>query len=106
MADNEVGTRLTAQAQKGISREADQQVTLIGDVFAVRQEDAQGPRVELRGETFTARLEEERLVSDQPVRITRGAEVFTAQSMNFDTRNGHYELQGRVRAVLPPRQIP
>jgi lipopolysaccharide export system protein LptC len=106
LVENEEGTRLTAQAQKGISREADQQVTLTGDALAVRQADAQGPRVELRGETFTAWLEEERLVSDQPVRITRGAEVFTGQSMNFDTRSGHYELQGRVRAVLPPRQTP
>ena len=106
LAENEAGTRLTAQAQKGISREADQQVTLTGEALAVRQADAQGPRVELRGETFTAWLEEERLVSDQPVRITRGAEVFTGQNMSFDTRSGQYELQGRVRAVLPPRQTP
>ena len=74
LAENEAGTRLTAQAQKGISREAVQQVTLTGDAQAVRQADAQGPRVELRGETFTVGLEDERLVSDQPVRITRGAE--------------------------------
>jgi lipopolysaccharide export system protein LptC len=106
LAENETGTRMTAQAEKGISREVEQQVILIGDALAVRQADAQGPRVELRGENFTALLEEERLVSDQPVRITRGAEVFTAQSMNFDTRSGHYELQGRVRAMLPLRPNP
>jgi lipopolysaccharide export system protein LptC len=106
LAENEVGTRLTAQAKKGISREADQQVTLTGDALAVRQADAQSPRVELSGETFTAWLEQERLVSDQPVRLIRGAEVFSAQTMNFDTRSGHYELQGRVRAVLPPLQAP
>lgn len=106
LAENEAGTRLTAQAKKGISREAEQQVTLSGDAIAVRQADAQSPRVELRGETLTAWLEEERLVSDQPVRITRGADVFSAQTLNFDTRSGQYELQGRVRAVLPPRQTP
>ena len=101
-----MGTRLTAQAKKGISREAEQQVLLTGDALAVRQADAQSPRVELRGEAFTAWLEEERLVSDQPVRITRGTDVFSAQTMNFDTRSGQYELQGQVRAVLPPRQMP
>jgi len=106
LAENNEGTRLTAQAKKGVSREVEQQVTLSGDAIAVRQADAQSPRVELRGETLTAWLEEERLVSDQPVRITRGAEVFSAQTMNFDTRSGQYELQGRVRAFLPSRQAP
>jgi lipopolysaccharide export system protein LptC len=106
LAENEVGSRLTAQAKKGISREAEQQVTLSGDAIAVRQADAQSPRIELRGETLTVWLEEERLVSDQPVRITHGADVFSAQTMNFDTRSGQYELQGRVRAVLPQRQTP
>lgn len=106
LAENEAGTRLTAQAKKGVSREAEQQVTLSGDAIAVRQADAQSPRVELLGETLTALLDEERLVSDQPVRITRGADVFSAQTLNFDTRSGQYELQGRVRAVLPPRQTP
>lgn len=106
LTENEVGTRLTAQAKKGISREAEQQVTLSGEATAVRQADKQGPRVELRGEALTAWLQEERLVSDQPVRITRGSDVFSAQTMNFDVRSGQYELQGQVRAVLPPRQTP
>lgn len=106
LTENEVGTRLTAQAKKGISREAEQQVTLSGEATAVRQADKHSPRVELRGETLTAWLQEERLVSDQPVRITRGTDVFSAQTMNFDVRSGQYELQGQVRAVLPPRQTP
>jgi lipopolysaccharide export system protein LptC len=106
LAENELGTRMTAQAKKGISREPEQQVTLSGEVMAVRQADQQSPRVEMRGEALTAWLEEERLVSDQPVRITRGTDVFSAQTMNFDTRSGQYELQGRVRAVLPSRQTP
>ena len=106
LVENELGTRMTAQAKKGISREPEQQVTLSGDVMAVRQADQQSPRVEMRGEALTAWLEEERLVSDQPVRITRGTDVFSAQTMNFDTRSGQYELQGRVRAVLPSRQTP
>ncbi|MDP4612593.1 MAG: LPS export ABC transporter periplasmic protein LptC [Limnohabitans sp.] len=106
LTENEVGTRLTAQAKKGISREVEQQVTLSGEAMAVRQADKRSPRVELRGETLTAWLQEERLVSDQPVRIMRETDVFSAQTMNFDVRSGQYELQGQVRAVLPPRQTP
>ena len=106
LTENEVGTRLTAQAKKGISREVEQQVTLSGEAMAVRQADKRSPRVELRGETLTAWLQEDRLVSDQPVRIMRETDVFSAQTMNFDVRSGQYELQGQVRAVLPPRQTP
>ena len=106
LTENEVGTRLTAQAKKGISREVEQQVTLSGEAMAVRQADKRSPRVELRGETLTAWLQEDRLVSDQPVRIMRETDVFSAQTMNFDVRSGQYELQGQARAVLPPRQTP
>ena len=106
LVENELGTRMTAQAKKGISREVEQQVTLSGEAMAVRQADKRSPRVELRGETLTAWLQEERLVSDQPVRIMRETDVFSAQTMNFDVRSGQYELQGQVRAVLPPRQTP
>ena len=103
MAENEAGTRLTAQAQKGISREAEQQVILTGDAVAVRSTHAQAPRIELHSQTLTAWLQEERLVSNEPVRIIRGADVFTAQSLNFNIQSGQYELQGRVRSVLAPR---
>jgi hypothetical protein len=28
--------------------------------------------------------------------------VFTALSMDFDTRSGQYELQGQVKSILAP----
>lgn len=101
-AENDAGTRLNARAQKGISFEAEQQVTLTGDAVAVRAADAQGPRMTLAGETLTLLMDEERLTSALPVKITRGGDVFTAQAMDFDTRNGQYELRGRVKSVLMP----
>ena len=100
--ENDVGTRLNAQAQKGISLEAEQQVILSGNAVAVRTADAQGPRMTLQGEALTVLLEEERLISSLPIRITRGRDVFTAQTMNLDTRGGQYELKGRVKSVLAP----
>ncbi|WP_295502120.1 LPS export ABC transporter periplasmic protein LptC [Limnohabitans sp. Rim8] len=104
LAENEAGARLTAEAKTGISRETEQEVTLSGNAIAVRQAHAQSPYTEIRAEVLTALLEEERLVSNRPVRMTRGKDVFTAQGMNFNTRTGQYELEGKVRAVLPARQ--
>ncbi|WP_299511021.1 LPS export ABC transporter periplasmic protein LptC, partial [uncultured Limnohabitans sp.] len=100
--ENDVGTRLNAQAQKGISLEAEQQVILSGNAVAVRTADAQGPRMTLQGEALTVLLKEERMISSLPIRITRGRDVFTAQTMNLDTRGGQYELKGRVKSVLAP----
>lgn len=102
VAENKMGTRLSAQAQKGISLEAEKQVILSGGATAIRSADATNPRTELSGEKLTALLEEDRLVSDQPVRIQRAGNVFSGQSMDFDARNGHYVLEGRVKSVLAP----
>ena len=101
-AENELGTRIQAQAEKGVSNEPMQTVTLSGGVLAVRAADAQGPRMSLKGESMTALLDEERLTSQVPIEIVRGADVFTALSMDFDTRHGLYTLDGRVKSVLAP----
>lgn len=105
-AENELGTRLQAQARMGVSKEPEQQVDLTGNVFAVRAADKKGPRMTLKGEAVTALMDEERLVASVPVEIVRGGDVFTSETMNFDTRNGHYELQGRVKSVLSPNRKP
>ena len=101
-AENEVGTRIEAQAQKGVSLEKEQQVNLSGNVVVVRLADMQGPRMVMKSQTLTALVDEERLVSTNPVEIVRGGDVVTAQSMDFDTRNGQYKLQGQVKSTLAP----
>lgn len=101
-AENEVGTRIEAQAQKGVSLEKEQQVNLSGNVVAVRSAGMQGPRMVMKSQTLTALVDEERLVSTNPVEIVRGGDVVTAQSMDFDTRNGLYQLQGQVKSTLAP----
>jgi lipopolysaccharide export system protein LptC len=105
-AENEMGTRLQAQARQGVFKETEQLVDLTGDVLAVRAADRTGPRMTLHGEAITALMDQERLVSSVPVEIVRGADVFTAQTMDFDTRHGLYELQGRVKSVLAPPTQP
>lgn len=101
-AENEVGTRIEAQAQQGVSLEKEQQVNLSGNVVVVRSADTQGPRMVMKSQTVTALVDEDRLVSNTPVEIVRGGDVVTAQSMDFDTRNGQYKLQGQVKSTLAP----
>lgn len=100
--ENEAGTRLNAQAQQGVSFEAEDKVVLTGDARAVRAADDLGPRTALQGESLTALIGEERLLSSLPVRIDRADHVFTGQTMDFDTRSGQYELKGQVKSILAP----
>lgn len=104
-AQNELGSPFNARAEQGISRQNEQQFTLIGNVYAERKADQYGPRTQVRGERLTAWLETDQLVSDLPVEITRDHNVFTAETLDFNTRTGHYLLQGRVRATLLPAHI-
>jgi lipopolysaccharide export system protein LptC len=62
--------------------------------------------VELRGERLEALPDEDRLVSSDPVHITRDRDVFTAETMNFNSNTGEYLLQGRVRGTLMPKIKP
>lgn len=100
--ENEVGTRLNAQAKQGVSLEAEDKIILIGDARAVRAADDLGPLTSLASESLTAMVVEERLSSSLPVQINRAENVFTGQSMNFDVRSGLYELKGQVKSTIAP----
>jgi lipopolysaccharide export system protein LptC len=100
--ENEAGTRLNAQAQQGVSFEVEDKVVLSGDARVVRAADALGPRTSLQGESLTALMGEERLLSSLPVQINRADHVFAGQTMNFDTRSGQYELKGQVKSTIAP----
>jgi lipopolysaccharide export system protein LptC len=43
------------------------------------------------------------VVSDDPVRIVRDRDVFTAARMDFNSQTGFYDLRGRVRGTLAPQ---
>lgn len=101
-AQNDQGSQLTAEADQGISSDNDNRFTLIGHVRAVRQADAHTPLTRLEGERLTAFLNEDRLVSSLPVQITRNRDVFTSQTLDFNTRSGQYLMEGQVRATLLP----
>jgi len=100
---NEQGDQLQVQARQGLANDDGDQVLLLGQVHALRPARAQRPSLELRGERVLALQKQERLRSEDPVQIWRGADRFEGQRMDFDMKSGQYELQGRVRALIHPR---
>jgi lipopolysaccharide export system protein LptC len=102
-AQNESGDRMDAQARQGIASDDGKQITLIGRAQAIQHARANRPQIELHGERLVALPDEDKVVSDDPVRITRGPDVFTANTMSFNSSTGQYALQGRVRGSLAPK---
>lgn len=105
-AQNEKNDRMDAQAQKGIASDDGKQITLLGRAQAIQHQRASRPQIELQGERLIALPDEDKIVSDDPVRIIRGRDVFTANSMSFNSNTGEYALQGRVRGSLVPKTAP
>jgi lipopolysaccharide export system protein LptC len=102
-AQNDKGNRLDAQAQRGIASDDGAKITLIGQAQAIQHAPDNRPKIELRGDRLVALPNDKRIESDDPVRITRGRDVFTANAMNFNSNTGEYVLQGRVRSTLMPK---
>ena len=102
-AQGESGTQMNARAVQGIATDDGKQVTLIGDAYAIQHPHDTTPQVELRGTRLVALPDEDRLVSSDPVHITRDRDVFTAETMDFNSNTGAYVLQGRVHGTLAPK---
>ncbi|MGA0571994.1 LPS export ABC transporter periplasmic protein LptC [Variovorax sp. VNK109] len=98
----------TATADRALTNADGSEVQLFGNAIVVRDAtvDAAGkplPRLEFRGEFLHAFLDTERVKSHKPVTLTRGADQFTANSLDYDNIERMMNLQGRVRGVLMPR---
>ncbi|MEK7345970.1 MAG: LPS export ABC transporter periplasmic protein LptC [Pseudomonadota bacterium] len=102
-AQGDSGTRMNARAKQGIATDDGTQVTLLGDAYAIQHPHDTKPQLELRGARLVALPDEDRLVSSDPVHITRGGDVFTGETMDFNSNTGTYALQGRVRGSLAPK---
>ncbi|PUE06328.1 LPS export ABC transporter periplasmic protein LptC [Limnohabitans sp. T6-5] len=100
---SDTGSRIDAQALQGIATGDGKQVTLLGKAQAIRPAFGTSTRIELHGDRLLALVKEHRLLSSDPVKIIRDQDVFTAQTMNFNSDSGEYILQGRVRGVLAPQ---
>ena len=105
---NELG-RLTTitSANNAISNGDNSEVQLYGDAKSIRESavDASGvlqPKLEIKGEFLHAFVNEERLKSHLPVTIRRGNSEISADSLEYDNLSRIANMQGRVKAVIPP----
>ena len=100
----------TATANRAYSNGDGSEVQLTGNARVVREEtlDPQGkklPRLEFQGEFLHAFLNEERVQSHLPVRLTRGADQFTGNVFTYNNLDQVAVLTGRVRGVLMPNSV-
>ena len=107
---NEQGHPTVATARRALAKGDGSEVRLYQDARVVREPLAKTgkaeatPRLEFQGEFLHVFVDEERVSSDQPVRLLRGADVFTGDVCAYDDRSGVAELSGRVRGVLQPKK--
>ena len=97
-----------ASARRAVSNGDGSEIRLYGNAQVLREptpRPAGGghtPRLEIRGEFLHAFTEEERVSSDQPVELLRGADRFTGDAFDYDNASGVAQLKGRVRGVIQP----
>ena len=108
-AFDQQGRLTTATATRALTNGDGSEVELFGQALVVREEQAvsggrPAPRMEFRGEYLHAFVDNEKLVSNRPVELRRGLDVFVADSMDFDNVQQVMVMRGRVKGVLaPPR---
>jgi lipopolysaccharide export system protein LptC len=101
---SEAGALTVATAKKAISNGDGSQVQLIGDAVVTREVPGKDqPKLEVSGEFLHIYANEEKVKSDRPVTLRRGADVFHADNMEYDNLDRVMELRGRVRGTLQPR---
>ena len=98
------GQHVNAVADQALAKGDGTQVTLVGNVHISQpaSTSANGLRAatEMRSQEIKAFVKEERLVSEVPVEVRRGQDLFTAEKMQMNSRTGEYELSGRVRGLV------
>jgi len=108
---DEAGRLTTASARQAISNSDGSEVRLMGGARVVRAAvvSSQGkpqPELTFAGEFLHAFVKDQRVVSDQPVVLTRGADRFSAARLDFDNRQRVVQLDGRVQGVLAASTSP
>lgn len=106
-AFDEQGRLTTATANRAVTNGDGSEVQLYGKAQITRDAQANKmgqttPRIEFRGEYLHAFLNTDRVVSNRPVELRRGRDVFQAESMDYDNVRQSMVLQGRVRGTLVP----
>ena len=101
------GRVTVATALRGVSNGDGSEIQLFGNAVIVREaakrpDGTAVPRMEFRGDYLHAFVNEDRVSSDKPVELLRGADRFVGDQFDYDNRTGVAVLKGRVRGVLQP----
>ena len=97
----EGGELATATAESATAKDDGSEVELIGHARVERQG---APAVVFEGERLLAFINDERVISHEPVQITRGPDRFTGDAFEYDRASGIAQLKGRVRGAIAPRR--
>ena len=106
---DERGDLTVATATRALSNGDASQVQLMGDAVVIRQaapgkSGPLAPGVEFRSEFLHVFVNTERVKSNKPVVLTRGADRFSADSLDYDNLDRVMEMHGRVRGVFVPQR--
>jgi lipopolysaccharide export system protein LptC len=103
---NEQGELTTATARRALTNADGSEVQLFGDAVVTREAGprAQRPSLEFRGDFLDAFMNTERVTSNKPVELRRGADRMTGDSMQYDNLSRVLLLDGHVRAVFAARE--
>lgn len=102
---DEQGRLTTATADRALTNSDATIVELFGNALMIReaQPDKQGtvmPRVEFRGEYLHANTDTDRVMSNKPVELRRGNDVFVGDTMDYDDNTQVMVMQGRVKGQI------
>lgn len=105
MAPN--GQRTQVSAQHALSNGDGSEIQLFGNARVTREavllpDGRRLPELRFEGEFLHVWTQEERVRSDRPVVLWRGADRFTADRLAYDHLDQVMQLDGRVRGVLQP----
>jgi len=106
---DEQGNPTVATARRAVAKGDGSEAELFDNARVVREAVTRPrgggvPRMEFLGAYLHAFIDEDRVSSDKPVELRRGADVFTGDRFSYDDRSGVAVLTGQVRGVLQPRR--
>lgn len=96
------GQKTLASANRALSNADGSEVQLFGNAHITRESLPTQARMEFQGEFLHLWPQQERVRSHQPVRLTRGQDQFTADTLEYDHLEQVLQLRGRVRGTLKP----
>jgi lipopolysaccharide export system protein LptC len=100
------GRLTTATAKRSLSNEDGSEIQLFGQAVLHKEGVGHEPGMTLRSEFIHLFANTDSLVTYAPVNIERGNNRFSANTLRADNLNQHFQLQGRIKALLVPDKKP